>query len=218
MRLLKRPRNVKLVIFDLDGTLVDAYRAISDSINFMMKKMGRRPQKFNTVKRSVGWGVDMLVRTFIEPEKADEALVIFRQHHDKRLRRNIRLLPGVKGLLPYLKKKGYRLAIASNRPSKFCHIILKALGVDHYFDIVICGDGVRRAKPYPDMIRKILKSARLKPSEAVYVGDMSVDILCGRRARVFTVGIPTGSCTVKEIRDAGPSVMIKRLSELKVIV
>ena len=209
---------VKLVIFDLDGTLVDAFRAISDSINFMMNKMGRQEQDHRKVKRAVGWGVDTLVRTFIEPENVEAALRIFRSHHDKRLRQNIKLLPGAMGLFRYLKKKGYILAIASNRPSRFCHIILRALDVDHYFDFVICGDAVKRPKPHPDMVRKILKAARLKPGQAVYVGDMSVDILCGRRAGVFTVGIPTGTCTRKEINAAGPDLMIKRLSELRQLV
>jgi phosphoglycolate phosphatase len=211
-------RKTKLVIFDLDGTLVDAFGAIADSINFMLRKMGQKPQSLKTVKRSVGWGVNTLVSCFIEPPRVDEALAIFRAHHDKRLRRNIRLLPGAKSLLPYLKKKGYILAIASNRPTKFCHIILRALGVDHYFDIVICGDAVKRAKPYPDMVRQILRTAGVTPGEAVYVGDMSVDVLCGRRANVFTVGIPTGSCTREEIQEAGPSVIIERLTQLKELV
>lgn len=212
------PQKVKLVIFDLDGTLVDAFRAIADSVNFMMKKMGRPDKSLRIVKRSVGWGVDTLVRTFIEPAKAEEALAIFRAHHDKRLRQNIRLLPGAKSLLPYLNNQGYILAIASNRPAKFCHIILQTLGVDQYFDLVICGDGVKRPKPHPDMVRKILKEAAVKSGEAVYVGDMSVDILCGKRAKVFTIGIPTGSCTRQEIEAAGPDMMIERLTELKRLI
>jgi len=211
-------RRIKLVIFDLDGTLADAFSAIADSINFMLRKMGRKPRSLYAVKRSVGWGVDTLVNSFIEPEKAAEALAIFRSHHDKRLRRNIRLLPGAKTLLPYLKKKGYLLAIASNRPTQFCHIILKALRVDRYFDFVICGDAVKRPKPAPDMVRHILRTAGVRPGEAVYVGDMSVDVLCGRRAGVFTIGIPTGSCTRQEIQEAGPDMIIERLTQLKGLV
>jgi len=212
------PKTVNLVIFDLDGTLADAFGAIADSINFMLRRMGRPVQSPRTIKRAVGWGVDTLVRNFIEPERAAEALAIFRSHHDKRLRQKIRLLPGAKSILPYLKKKGCRLGIASNRPSQFCHIILKELGVDHYFDFVICGDKVRHPKPSPDMVRKILKAAKVPPAETIYVGDMSVDVQCGRAAGVFTVGIPTGTCTRKEILAARPDVMIERLMELKAFV
>ncbi|MBF0569691.1 MAG: HAD family hydrolase [Candidatus Omnitrophica bacterium] len=211
----KFPRKVKLVIFDLDGTLVDAYRAIADSINHMLKITGRKPVSVLTIKRSVGWGVDTLVREFVPETQAAEALRIFRKHHDKRLRQKIRLLPGAKSILPFLKKNGCRLAIASNRPSQFCHIILKELGIDHYFDLVICGDGVRRPKPYPDMVKAILKKTRVRKSEAIYVGDMSVDVLCARRAGVMAVAIPTGSCTREEILAAKPDRMIEKLMVLK---
>ncbi|MBF0123233.1 MAG: HAD family hydrolase [Candidatus Omnitrophica bacterium] len=209
------PRNPKLVIFDLDGTLVDAYHAITESINFMLKKIGYPVQCHRTVKRSVGWGVDSLVKCFVPENKAVEALAIFRAHHDNRLRQNIWLLSGARTLLPFLKKRGCLLAIASNRPTKFCHIILKALGIDHYFDFVICGDAVPRAKPYPDMIKVILKKSGIRPSEAVYVGDMSVDILCGQRAGVYAVGVPTGSCTRQELIAAKPDRMIKRLTQVR---
>ena len=189
----KTPRNIKLAIFDLDGTLVDAFPAIADSINHMMKKMGYPPVSLRTVKHSVGWGVSSLVNNFVPEEKIDEALMIFRKHHDVRLRSNIKLLPGVKTLLPFLKARGCVLAIASNRPAQFCHVILKALKIDHYFDHVICGDGVKRAKPYPDMIKAILRDSRVSAAEAIYTGDMSVDIECGRAAGVFTLGVPTQS-------------------------
>ncbi len=211
----KTPRNIKLAIFDLDGTLVDAFPAIADSINHMMKEMGYPPVSLRTVKRSVGWGVDSLVKNFVPAEKAARALAIFRKHHDARLRSNIRLLPGVKTLLPFLKAQGCVLAIASNRPTPFCHIILKALKIDQYFDHVICGDAVKRAKPYPDMAKAILRASRRQAAHAIFVGDMSVDIECGRAAGVFTVAVPTGSCTRAEIKAAKPDIFIERISQVR---
>jgi phosphoglycolate phosphatase len=209
------PMNIKLVIFDLDGTLVDAFRAIADSINYMLRKLGKDPVSERKVTRAVGWGVSTLVNGFVEKDQVAKALRIFREHHDVRLRRNLRVLPGTVLLLKYLKRRGVRMAIASNRPSRFCRQILRTLGLEQYFDFVICGDTVKRAKPWPDMVNLILKKAKIRPSEAVYVGDMSVDILCGKRAGVMTVGIPTGSCTRKEILAEKPDLMIERLAELQ---
>ena len=212
------PQTIKLAIFDLDGTLVDAYRAIADSVNHTMERLGLPRQSLRTVIRSVGWGVDTLIRSFVEEAQAEEALRIFRAHHDKRLRRNLKALPGARALLAFLKKRGCRMAIASNRPTKFCHIILEELEIDGYFDHVVCGDAVKRPKPHPDMIRLVLKKTRVRPSEAIYVGDMSVDILSGNRAGVFTIGVPTGSCTVEEILEAGPDLLIRKLSDIKKIL
>ena len=209
------PKDIALVVFDLDGTLVDAYPAITESINYMLKKMGRSPQTLRTVKRSVGWGVDSLVRCFIEEEHADEALAIFRAHHDKRLRHHLKLQPGAKALLTFLNKRGYRLAIASNRPTKFCLLILKTLGLEKYFFKVVGGDGVKKAKPHPDMLKMILKEAGVLASRAVYVGDMSVDVQCGKVAGVFTIALPTGSCTIQELKAEKPDILARRLEDIR---
>lgn len=209
------PRDPALVVFDLDGTLVDAYQAITESVNVMLKTLGLPLQAHRTVKRSVGWGVDTLMRCFVPEEKAAEALVLFRAHHDTRLRDNVRLLPGVRTLLPFLRERGCCLAIASNRPTQFCHIILKSAGIDQYFDQVICGDAVKNPKPAPDMVREILKRTRISPKRAVFVGDMSVDVLCARAAGVFSVAVPTGSCTRREIRQAGPDLFLERISGIR---
>ncbi len=208
------PDDIKLVIFDLDGTLVDAYQAITDSINYMMGKMGRPRQSLRTVTRSVGHGVDGLIRCFIEEDRAEEALLIFRAHHDNRLHQKLRIMPGARTLLAALKNRGCRMAIASNRPTKFCRIILEQLNIDHYFDWVICGDMVKRPKPAPDVLRAILKAARVKPFQAVYVGDMTVDVLCGRRARVFTLAIPTGSSHLAELKALDPDIIISGLPKI----
>lgn len=209
------PKNIELVIFDLDGTLVDAYPAITESINYMMKKMGRPTQSLLTVKRSVGWGVDSLVKCFIEEEHAKKALAIFREHHDKRLRHRLRLQPGAKRLLMFLQKKGYCLAIASNRPAKFCHLILKTLALDGYFFKVVGGDDVKKPKPHPDMLKMILKEADVSASRAVYAGDMSVDVQCGKGAKVLTIALPTGSCTLQELKAEKPDILVDCLEDIQ---
>ena len=107
------------------------------------------------------------------------------------------------------------LDLPFNRPAQFCHIILKAVGIDPYFDHVICGDGVKRAKPHPDMIKAILRASRVSAAQAIYTGDMSVDIECGRAAGVFTLGVPTGSCSRAQIRASRPDMFIERISQVR---
>lgn len=209
------PRGIKLAVFDLDGTLVDAYPAIAESVNHMLRHMGYPPQTLAVIKRSVGWGVDGLVRTFVPEDKAVKALAIFRKHHDARLRRDLKVQSGARSLLPFLKKRGCVLAIASNRPAKFCHLILKTLGLAGLFKYVVGGDSVKRAKPHPDMLKCILKKSGIRAAQAVYVGDMTVDIACGREAGVFTFAVPTGSCTIAELKAAKPDALIRRISDVR---
>lgn len=215
MRML--PEIIRLAVFDLDGTLVDAYPAIRDSLNYMLEHFGLPPRSLTVVKRSVGWGVDTLVGTFVGPEHKEEALRIFREHHDLRLRRDIRLLPGAGDLLSYLDRQGCRLAIASNRPTEFCLIILESLGIRHYFSQVRGGDSVPVPKPDPEILRCLLNEAGISANEAIYVGDMTVDILCGRRAGIVTVAVPTGSCTLAQIRSEKPDILVRSLDELRTL-
>src|SRR5262245_54914291 len=110
---------IKLIIFDLDGTLVDAYKAVAASINHALSTFGFPKIDDETIKRSVGWGDKVLVSKFVPPEKLDQVLSVYRLHHRSALKSGTKFLPGAKQLLERLKEAGYQMAIASNRPSRF---------------------------------------------------------------------------------------------------
>ena len=120
---------LKLVIFDLDGTLMDAYEAIYRSFNYTMERIGCPCREEQVIRRAVGWGDRNLLKPFVRARDLDAALAIYRRHHAVSLRENTRLFPGVKGMLAGLRKKGVRLAVASNRPTRFSLIALNALGI-----------------------------------------------------------------------------------------
>ena len=209
---------LKLVIFDLDGTLMDAYRAVWLSINYSLKKMGFPSQNHQIVKRSVGWGDVRLLRGFVGEENLKRALKIYRQHHAKALKQGTKFLPGAKSVLRFLKKRGFRLAVASNRPTRFSLIALKALKIRDYFDLVICADKVKRGKPYPDIFQEILCRLSVKPKEALYVGDMVIDVVAGKKARIRTVIVLTGSSRREEVSVLKPYRIMKSLMELPKVV
>ncbi len=192
-------RQIKVVIFDLDGTLIDAYQAVYESVNFTMKEMGFPRVEAIKIKKTVGWGDAHLIEKFVGKRNLSRALAIYRNHHKTALKEKIKVLPGAKRILDYLKKHKYKIAVASNRPTEFSQIILAHLGLKKYFDYVLCADKVKNPKPYPDILIKILKRLSLKPYEALYVGDMIIDLKTGQRARVKTVSVITGSNTLKEL-------------------
>jgi HAD superfamily hydrolase (TIGR01509 family) len=206
--------NVELLVFDLDGTLVDAFGAVTRSLNYMFSRMGYPRMTKDEVKRQVGWGEKTLVRAFVTEEDLEKSLKIYRRHHSGELRKGVKFLPGARQMLKRLKADGYQLAIASNRPSPFTRIILKELEIREFFSQVICADEVPNKKPAPDMLKVILRELEVRPSRAVYVGDMNIDIQTGRRARMRTIGIDTGSCTRDQLMSEHPTMVIGHLSEI----
>ncbi len=203
---------IKLVIFDLDGTLVNAYPAIVQSFNKVMEALGRPQQKSRVIRRAVGWGDKNLLKPFVATRDLNRALAIYRQDHQKALAQKTRFLPGARKLLLDLRKQKIKLAVASNRPTKFSLIILRHLKVKKYFDYILCGDKIKRAKPHPDIILRILKRLSVQSQEAVYIGDMTVDVLAGNRAKVRTIAVLGGSSTRKELARLHPDKIINNIA------
>jgi len=210
----------KLIIFDLDGTLVNAYPAVSQSVNYTLNKLGFRPRSHDEIKRSVGGGDFKLMVHFVGEKLAPRALAIYRPHHAKALQNKgaVKFLPGVLGVLKFLKNKGFKLAIASNRPTRFTRIILKVLGILPLFDMVLCADKAAKPKPYPDMLWAIAKRLKVNKAESLYVGDMTIDIHCGQRAGIRVAAVATGSSTMKELKALKPWQIISKMSGLKEIM
>ncbi len=222
--------DIKLIIFDLDGTLIDAYPAITSSFNFTMRKLNYPAQGSLVIRRAVGWGDENLLRPFVKPKDLKKALLIYRNHHKQSLIKASRLMPRVKTLLVRLKNKGYKLAVASNRPTKFSLILLRHLNLKKYFTYVLCADRLKHGKPHPEILNRIMEwfsfprepgipidkslLSGIKPKQTLYVGDMVIDVYAGRRAKVKTIIVPTGSSTRAEIVKEKPFRIIKKVIDL----
>jgi len=207
-------RGIKLIIFDLDGTLVDAYDAIVSSFNYTMRKLKANQQNACVIRRAVGWGDENLLKPFIKEGDLKKALLVYRGHHKNALLKYSRLFPGVDGMLRNLKEKGYKLAVASNRPTKFSLILIRHLGLTKYLDYVLCADRLKQGKPNPEIMHRILKKFSLRPTNALYAGDMTVDAQAGRRAKIKTIIVTTGSSSRAEIEKEKPFLVITKITQL----
>ncbi len=205
----------KLFIFDLDGTLVDAYAAIAISFNFTMKRLGYPVVRESVIRKAVGWGDENLLRPFVMKKDLKKALRIYRAHHAISLKKHVRWLSHALALLRCLKTKGAKLAIASNRPTRFTGIILKVLGGRALFDKVLCADKLKAGKPDPLILNEIVRALKVPRQEALYVGDMVIDVQTGKRARIDTAAVATGSSSQAELRKAKPTYLYKDLRYLK---
>jgi phosphoglycolate phosphatase len=205
---------IEAVIFDLDGTLIDAYRAIEKSLNFVRCSLGYPALSYTKVKRAVGRGDTIFIAQFVKPEELAKALALYREHHQLSLLRYSCVKPHARQVLTAMRKRGIKLAVASNRPTKFSQILIRHLDLDKYFDMVICADKKRELKPAPFLLKKVMKKFKAKPANVMYVGDMVYDIEAGNNAGVRTVGILGGSGTRKELAAKKPYKIVGNLRQL----
>ena len=205
---------IRLAIFDLDGTLVNAYPAIEKSFNYAMRMMGYPQRNYMTVLRAVGAGDEKLLARFVKKPDLKRAVSLYRKHHKASLLRYSGLMPGAKFLLNYFKKKGCKLAVASNRPTKFSKILIRHLDIEKYFDYSLCADKLKAGKPHPEILLKIMRRFHVKKDQSLYVGDMLIDAQAGKRAGIKTAIVTTGSSTISEIKRAKPWRIVKNLHAL----
>lgn len=183
----------KLYVFDLDGTLADAYRAIEKSLNFTLGRLGLSRVSYKQAKRKVGRGDRIFMETFFPAKAINKALKIYRAHHRYSLKKYSRLRPYAKKILIRLKNKEKIIAIASNRPKYFTNLILVSLGIKKYFSAVLCADEINSNKPDPRILNILMKRFKVKKADTVFIGDMDIDLETAKRADVDAVFVKGGS-------------------------
>lgn len=209
---------IRGIIFDFDGTLIDSYEAITESLNDVRASCGLPPLPASEVKGMVGHGLEHLIEAAVGRERIAEGVGVFRRSYAAICERKTTVLPQVKSTLDDLETRGYIMAIASNKPSYFVRDILKALELDHLFAEVLGPNDVERPKPDPEMLETILMRLGLSPEETAYVGDMLLDIEVGRRAGVDVYAIPTGSASRQTLLEGRPDRLLHRFADLLAIL
>jgi phosphoglycolate phosphatase len=204
----------KAIIFDLDGTLVDSYPGIHQSLNEMLRALELPEVDLETVKRRVGRGIFNLMQESVPLDLVPRALELFRSSYDQTHLSGTSLLPGVKQTLEELKKRQIRMAIASNKPAEFTRNILKYLKIDSFFAAVAGPEGEIRPKPHPSMLVFLMKSMRVHPQETLYVGDMTLDSEAARNAGTSLALIATGGHTKEELEAVQPDYLFSSMNEL----
>lgn len=173
-----------LVMFDLDGTLVDSCRDLATAVNLMRRHYHLPPLPLDTVKGFVGNGVRMLVARALEGTgvDVDEALAIQKPLYLEHLTDESCLYPGVEAGLALLKQEGHALAVATNKPAEACDRLLAHLGILPLFDVVMAGGRVPVLKPDPDMLLAIIAATGVAARASWMVGDNHTDLESARRA------------------------------------
>ncbi len=179
---------VKLVIFDLDGTLIDSLQDITGALNHALQRQGLKPLAEKEVAGMVGEGVTRLIEKALGPEKThlkESVLTDYSAFYDKHMLDHTVPYPGVREMLENLR--GYKKAVITNKRYASSEKTLKGLGLFEYFDMIAGPEAVPERKPSPEPVKYVLRELGLESRQAVMVGDSRFDIEAGKGASVRCV-------------------------------
>lgn len=178
-----------LLVFDLDGTLIDSRADLATAVNLMRKHYGLPPLPLDTITAYVGNGLRMLVTRALAGTSinVEDAVRVQKPLYLAHMYDETALYPGVLATLQQLRQAGHTLAIATNKPVDACEDILKHFGIRDLFDKVMGGGSTPNLKPDPEMITTLMAATGFSAADTWVIGDNYTDLECARRAGAGSV-------------------------------
>ena len=208
-------KQVRLLVFDLDGTLVDSKLDLALSVNAMRKEMGLAPLALEVIASYVGHGVTLLVRrslgTHATSENVEKGLAFFLAYYRDHMLDNTAPYPGVSEALE--KLHGHKMAVLTNKPVVFSREMVTRLGFASYFSYVYGGNSFPQKKPDPMGLHKLMEDLQISAREMLMVGDSDTDIITGRNAGALTCGVTYGF-GAHTLQKVSPDLVIDDMREL----
>lgn len=212
-------KEADLIVFDIDGTLVDSREDITNSVNFTLKKLGLKEKGLEEIASYIGRGVTDLIKRSLGEKSEDlteKAMSIFEEYYKKHFNDHSRLYPGVEEVLRYFADK--KKVILTNRKYDYAVMTLKSLGIYGYFEEILGGDNTGCAKPSSCPLDALMEKLNVDKKRAIMVGDMDIDVLAGKEAGIATCAVTYGIGSKKDIVESRPDYIIDSITKLKDIV
>ena len=216
------PRKIQLVIFDLDGTLIDSRLDLVHSVNAAIRHIGRPELPDHVIASYVGDGAPILIQRALGGEQVDEAVIrkgleYFLSYYREHKLDHTTLYPGITDALAAIQNSANghprKLAVLTNKPVNPSRAIVDALRLGPFFMQVYGGNSFATKKPDPEGARKLLAETGIAPEHAVIVGDSHTDIETGHNAGLWTIGVTYGFAP-QTLADVSPDVMVDHPREL----
>jgi phosphoglycolate phosphatase len=210
------PHSIKLVIFDLDGTLIDSRLDLVHSVNAALRHIGRPELPDDVIASYVGDGAPILIQRALGGETVDEALIrkgleFFLAYYRAHKLDHTTVYPGIPEVLAAIRSAANgtprQMAVLSNKPVHPSRAIIEALGLGQFFTQIYGGNSFASKKPDPEGALKLLAEGGVRPEQAAIVGDSHVDVRTGRNAGLWTVGVTYGFAT-HTLEDEPPDVLV----------
>lgn len=206
---------MQLLIFDLDGTLVDSEKDLALSVNAVLHKLGRKPLSMERIASYVGQGVTVLVQRALGAgageEEVEQGAKLFLEHYREHMLDHTLPYPGVREALEELR--GRKMTVLTNKPVRFSKLMLAGLGLADYFSYVYGGNSFENKKPHPVGLFRLMSDVQASASQTLMIGDSATDVLAGRNAGVWTCGVRYGF-GAPTLEDTPPDLLIGDLREL----
>lgn len=212
---------IKVVGFDLDGTLVDSALGLANTVDKMCERLGLPKPGKALVTTWIGNGIDVLLDRALlwanapkDAEYRQNAMIILSECYQDELLSGSPLFPDVKETLVQLHSEGHQLVLITNKPSKFVPDLMDYLGVSHLFAMMLGANDSIKIKPHPTPIFKVLGELGVMQSEFVFVGDSRNDILAAKNAGVTSIALTYGYNYGEPIANESPDYIIHDFAEL----
>jgi phosphoglycolate phosphatase len=208
---------MELIIFDLDGTLIDSKLDLAHAVNAMRAHMGLGPLEHELIYSYVGNGAPVLVRRALGPEvpqeDVDRGLEFFLAYYRDHMLDYTTLYPGVRETLEKLANEDRRLAVLTNKPVRISAAILDGLGVGGHFFRVYGGNSFPEKKPHPMGVETLLRESGARKDRTLMVGDSAVDIRTARNAGIPCCGVTYGF-QPESLEADPPDFLIDRMDQI----
>ncbi len=214
----------KVILFDLDGTLIDSAPDLAVAVNHMLEALNRETFSQDIIRYWVGNGAQVLVKRALSGQSEidanldsvlfEKALDIFLTFYAQNLAVTTEPYPNVPATLKSLKEAGYRLAIVTNKPFDFVAPILKGLNLDGLFELHLGGDSLPQKKPDPAPLLHACKQLDVTVEQCVMVGDSKNDILAANAAKMQSIGVSYGYNYGEDIGSYSPDVVVDDFADI----
>lgn len=216
--------NKEVILFDLDGTLIDSVPDLALAVNRMLEALDRKTFSEDTIRYWVGNGAQVLVKRALSGQTEidenldlslfEKALGIFLTFYGQNLCLDTVAYPNVSSTLHALKEEGYRLVIVTNKPFDFVGPILEGLGLDGLFDFWLGGDSLDKKKPDPLPLMHACEMMNVSVDQCVMVGDSKNDLLAARSAGMNSIGVTYGYNYGENIRIYEPNLVVDDFADV----